>query len=113
GCVWTCFACRRGIQHEWRVPADVFDEATNRWAAETDRGHRVSARFCIVAPGCLSDAQVPDMKGRETFERRWYHTGTWPHQGVDFTGQRVGVIGTGSSAIQPIPAMARRASPLH
>ncbi len=106
------FDLRRDIQLETRVTAAVFDEATNRWAVETDRGHRVSAQFCIMATGCLSDAQVPDIKGRETFEGRWYHTGTWPHQGVDFTGQRVGVIGTGSSAIQSIPIMARQASHL-
>src|SRR3989475_10495247 len=106
------FDVRRDSQLETRVTAAVFDEATTRWAVETDRGDRVSAQFCIMATGCLSDAQVPDIKGRETFEGRWYHTGTWPHEGVDFTGQRVGVIGTGSSAIQSIPIMARQASHL-
>src|SRR5438445_273273 len=73
------FDLRRDIQLETRVTAAVFDQATNRWAIETDRGHRVSAQFCIMATGCLSDAQVPDIRGRETFEGRWYHTGTWPH----------------------------------
>src|SRR3989440_3074069 len=106
------FDLRRDIQLDTRVTAAVFDDATNRWAVETDRGHRVSARFCIMATGCLSDAQVPDIRGRETFEGRWYHTGTWPHEGVDFTGQRVGVIGTGSSAIQSIPIIARQAAHL-
>jgi len=106
------FDLRRDIQFETRVTSTVFDEATSRWSIETDRGDRVSARFCIMATGCLSDAQVPDFKGRETFEGKWYHTGKWPHEGVDFTGQRVGIIGTGSSAIQSIPIIARQAAHL-
>jgi cation diffusion facilitator CzcD-associated flavoprotein CzcO len=96
-----------------RVTAAVFDEATNRWEIRTDRGERVSARFCIMATGCLSTAQVPDLEGLETFAGTWYHTGHWPHEGVDFTGQRVGIIGTGSSAIQSIPIIARQASHLY
>src|SRR5206468_393668 len=71
-----------------------------------------SARFCIMATGCLSSAQVPKYKGLENFEGKWYHTGNWPHEGVDFTGQRVGVIGTGSSAIQSIRIIARLAARL-
>src|SRR5438128_6190217 len=106
------FDLRRDIQLETRVTAAVFDEATNRWAIQTDRGDRVSARFCIMATGGLSSAQVPKYKGLERFEGKWYHTGNWPHEGVDFTGQRVGVIGTGSSAIQSIPLIARQAAHL-
>ena len=103
------FDLRRDIQLETRVTAATFDEATHRWTVETDRGDRVSAHFCIMATGCLSTAQTPKFPGLETFEGRWYHTGHWPHEGVDFTGQRVGVIGTGSSAIQSIPIIARQA----
>jgi cyclohexanone monooxygenase len=106
------FDLRRDVQLETRVTAAVFDEATSRWTVETDRGDRVSASFCIMATGCLSDAQVPDISGRETFAGPWYHTGRWPHEGVDFTGQRVAVIGTGSSAIQSIPIIARQATHL-
>jgi cyclohexanone monooxygenase len=106
------FDLRRDVQLSTRVTAAVFDEAAGRWTVETDRGDRVSAPFCIMATGCLSDAQLPAIKGRETFEGRWYHTGRWPHEGVDFTGQRVGVIGTGSSAIQSIPIIARQAAHL-
>jgi len=106
------FDLRRDIQLETRVTAALFNEATNRWAIQTDRGDRVSAQFCVMATGCLSDAQVPKIEGLETFEGKWYHTGHWPHEGVDFTGQRVGVIGTGSSAIQSIPIMARQAAQL-
>jgi cyclohexanone monooxygenase len=106
------FDLRRDIQLATRVTSAVFDETTSRWTIHTDRGDHVSAQFCIMATGCLSDAQVPDFKGLETFEGRWYHTGRWPHEGVDFTGQRVGVIGTGSSAIQSIPIIARQAAHL-
>jgi cyclohexanone monooxygenase len=106
------FDLRRDIQFETRVTSAVFDEAAGRWTIETDRGDRVAARFCIMATGCLSDAQVPDFKGLETFEGQWYHTGKWPHEGVDFTGRRVGIIGTGSSAIQSIPIIARQAAHL-
>jgi cyclohexanone monooxygenase len=106
------FDLRRDIRLSTRVTSAVFDEATGRWTVQTDRGDRVSAQFCVMATGCLSEAQVPDIKGRDTFEGRWYHTGRWPHEGVDFTGQRVGVIGTGSSAIQSIPIIAAQAAEL-
>jgi cyclohexanone monooxygenase len=106
------FDLRRDIQFETRVTSAVFHEAEGCWQIETDRGDRVSARFCIMATGCLSDAQVPDFEGIETFEGKWYHTGRWPHEGVDFTGRRVGIIGTGSSAIQSVPIIAQQAAHL-
>jgi len=100
----------RDIQFGTRVTAAVFDEGRQRWDVETERGDRVSARFCIMATGCLSDFQVPAFPGLETFTGRWYHTARWPHEGVDFTGQRVAIIGTGSSAIQSLPIIARQAA---
>jgi cyclohexanone monooxygenase len=106
------FDLRRDIHLRSRVTAAIFDEAIDRWAVQTDGGERVSARFCILATGCLSTAQVPSYPGRASFAGRWYHTGHWPHEGVDFTGQRVGIIGTGSSAIQSIPIIAREAAHL-
>jgi cyclohexanone monooxygenase len=106
------FDLRRDIQLETRVTAALFDEATGRWTVRTDRGHEVSAQFCIMATGCLSTAQKPQFEGLEDFTGKWYHTGYWPHEGVDFTGQRVGVIGTGSSAIQSIPIIAAQAAHL-
>ena len=106
------FGLRRDIQFATRVTAATFDETTGRWAIETDHGDRVSAQFCIMATGCLSSTQQPQFPGLDTFAGRWYHTGRWPHEGVDFTGQRVGIIGTGSSAIQSIPIIARQAAQL-
>ena len=106
------FDLRRDVRLATRVTAAIFDETTSRWAVTTDRGERVSAQFCVMATGCLSTAQVPAFKGRDTFKGPWYHTGHWPHEGVDFTGQRVGIVGTGSSAIQSIPIIAGQAAHL-
>jgi cyclohexanone monooxygenase len=106
------FDLRRHIQFDTRVLAANFDETQNCWQIETDRGDRVSAKFCIMAVGCLSAANHVPFKGREDFRGPIFHTGEWPHQGVDFTGLRVGVIGTGSSAIQSIPIIAQQASHL-
>ena len=103
---------RRDIQFRTRVTAARYDEQANCWDIETDTGARVSARFLISAVGCLSAAQVPKFKGLETFQGPWYHTGQWPHEGVDFSGKRVGIIGTGSSGIQSIPVIASQAAHL-
>ena len=104
------FALRDDIQLETRVTAATFDEAANRWSILTSRGERISAKFCVMATGCLSVTKDPDFPGVESFKGKSYHTGRWPHEGVDFTGQRVGVIGTGSSAIQSIPQIAQQAA---
>ena len=106
------FDLRRDIQFETRVVSAVFDEAQARWTIETDRGDRVTGRFCIMAVGCLSAANRPPFAGMQEFKGPIYHTGEWPHEGVDFTGLRVGVIGTGSSAIQSIPLIAEQARAL-
>jgi cation diffusion facilitator CzcD-associated flavoprotein CzcO len=106
------FDLRRDIQLSTRVTEAVFDEDTARWMIRTDRGDELSTGFCIMATGCLSEPQLPPpFPGIETFEGSWYHTGRWPHEGVDFTGQRVAVIGTGSSAIQSVPLIAEQAKP--
>ncbi|MFN8539927.1 MAG: NAD(P)/FAD-dependent oxidoreductase [Thermomicrobiales bacterium] len=106
------FDLRRDIQFCTRVTTATYDESANRWTIETERGDRVTAQFCIMATGCLSVPQKPKFPGLDTFEGRWYHTGNWPHEEVDFTGQRVAVIGTGSSAIQSIPIIAQQAAHL-
>jgi cyclohexanone monooxygenase len=106
------FDLRRDIQFGTRVTEARFDEQAKRWSIRTDRGDTVSARFCIMATGCLSTARVPDFNGSDRFQGKTYHTGHWPHGGVDFTGQRVAIIGTGSSAIQSIPVIAEQAAHL-
>ncbi len=106
------FDLRQHIQFDTRVTTASFDETQKCWQIETDRGDRVSAKFCIMAVGCLSAANHVPFKGREEFRGPVYHTGEWPHGGVNFSGLRVGVIGTGSSAIQSIPIIAQQASHL-
>ncbi len=106
------FDLRRDIRFGTRVTAAVFNEARDRWAVTTDRGDRVSARFCIMATGCLSAARVPDLPGLSSFAGDCFHTGSWPHEPVDFAGRRVGLIGTGSSGIQAVPVIAAAAAHL-
>jgi cyclohexanone monooxygenase len=111
------FDLRRDIRFDTRVLSAIYDEATSRWTVRTDGGgdadnQEVSAQFVIMATGCLSSARIPDFPGLDRFEGPTYHTGRWPHDGVDFTGKRVGVIGTGSSGIQSIPIIAQQAREL-
>ena len=106
------FDLRRDIDFDTLVTAAHFDEEERRWGIETNQGEKVSAQFLVMATGCLSSTQVPDFKGLDSYTGKTYHTGDWPHEGVDFTGQRVGIIGTGSSAIQAIPVIAEQAAHL-
>ncbi|MCY3957923.1 MAG: NAD(P)/FAD-dependent oxidoreductase [Chloroflexi bacterium] len=106
------FDLRRNIQFDTRVTAATFHEDANRWEITTDRGDRVTARYLITAIGCISTSNVPPIEGLDDFQGDWYHTGAWPHDPVDFTGKRVGVIGTGSSGVQSIPVIAKQASSL-
>ncbi len=106
------FDLRRDIQFETRVTTAAFDEAAGQWMLQTDQGARITAAFCIMATGCLSVPNHPPIDGLENFEGPIYHTAVWPHEEVDFTGQRVAVIGTGSSAIQSIPVIAQQAAHL-
>ncbi|MET0903981.1 MAG: NAD(P)/FAD-dependent oxidoreductase [Acidimicrobiales bacterium] len=106
------FDLRRDIQLSTRVTSATFDEDTARWDVRTDQGDAASARFLVMATGCLSAANLPDIPGAGSFAGATYHTGQWPHAPVAFTGQRVGIIGTGSSAIQSIPIIAEQAAEL-
>ena len=103
------FDLRRDMTFETRITKAVFDEAANLWRLETDKVDKVAARFVITAMGCLSSPNTPRIPGLEDFKGPTYHTGNWPHEGVDFSGKTVGVIGTGSSAIQSIPIIAEQA----
>ena len=106
------FDLRPDIQLGTRVTAARFDSARNRWLVETDTGARFDTSFLITAVGCLSTANMPRIAGAESFAGETYHTGLWPHGGVDFTGKRVGQIGTGSPGIQAIPVIAAAAEHL-
>ncbi|HMM90698.1 flavin-containing monooxygenase [Bradyrhizobium sp.] len=106
------FDLRKDIQFNTRVERAVFDEAANLWSVTTSDGKTVTAQFVVLATGCLSNARMPDINGLDEFKGKVYHTGHWPHEAVDFTGQRVGIIGTGSSGIQSVPVIAEQASHL-
>ncbi len=106
------FKLRDDIQLGTRVSSATFDKETHRWDVVTEAGERFSAQYVISAVGCLSTANVPQIKGLDSFNGEWYHTGAWPHEGVDFVGKRVGLIGTGSTGIQATPVIARDAEQL-
>ncbi|TDH61050.1 NAD(P)/FAD-dependent oxidoreductase [Dankookia rubra] len=103
---------KRDIAFDTRVTGARYDEASNRWQVATEAGETLTATWLITAVGCLSTANVPKIPGLEDFKGRWYHTGQWPHEGVDFTGQRVGQVGTGSTGIQAVPVIAAAAKHL-
>ena len=106
------FDLRGDIVFDTTVESARWSDDGQRWHVRTSAGE-TSARFLIMATGCLSSTNVPDFPGLETYRGDWYHTGDWPHEPVDFTGKRVAVIGTGSSAIQSIPIIAEQAAHLH
>ncbi|GIN10348.1 cyclohexanone monooxygenase [Shouchella clausii] len=106
------FDLRCDIQLGTKVMAAHYDDQTHRWNIQTSNGMKVSAKYFITAVGCLSASNMPNFKGLDSFKGELYHTGHWPHERVDFTGKRVGVIGTGSSGIQSIPIIAEEAKHL-
>jgi cyclohexanone monooxygenase len=106
------FDLRGDIQLNTRVERARFSEETNRWTVTTSDGGEHEAKYLVMATGCLSSTNLPEFDGIDSFQGDWYHTGQWPHEGVDFTGKRVAVIGTGSSAIQSIPLIAEQAEQL-
>ncbi|WP_345044926.1 NAD(P)/FAD-dependent oxidoreductase [Georgenia daeguensis] len=107
------FDLRKDIELNARVVSAVFDETDGRWAVRTENGQQFSAKYCLLATGVLSAAQVPQIRGTESFQGRSYHTADWPTEGVDLSGDRVGVIGTGSSGTQLIPLVAEQAAHLY
>lgn len=106
------FELRSAFRFETRVEKAVWDDASKKWLLTTSAGDVVECRYYVMASGCLSVPKQPDITGAERFAGETYSTGRWPHEGVDFTGKRVAVIGTGSSAIQSIPHIAAQASEL-
>jgi cyclohexanone monooxygenase len=106
------FNLRPDIQLNTTIAEARYAEDANRWTVTTADGEAFTARYCIMAVGCLSSVNEPDFEGLDRFQGHWYQTSRWPHEGVDFHGQRVGCIGTGSSGIQAIPQIARQAEHL-
>lgn len=110
--VATKFDLNRDINFNTRVTSAKYDDAANRWHVTTEAGERYTTKFLITAVGCLSSANIPNIPGLDGFTGQWYHTGQWPHEGVDFSGKRVGLVGTGSTGIQAAPVIAETAAHL-
>ena len=106
------FDLLRDIRFNTRIESAHYDEKACRWDIATDDGRVLSARFFIPAVGTLSDANIPEFPGHGSFQGDVYVTGRWPEQGVDFRGKRVGIIGTGPTAMQAIPEIAKDAAHL-
>ena len=100
------FDLRRSICFNTRATAVTYLEQSNQWQVDTDTGTSYHATYCIMATGCLSVPNKPDIIGAESFQGETYHTGLWPEEPVDLSGKRVGIIGTGSSGVQAIPELA-------
>ncbi|MXR52929.1 NAD(P)-binding domain-containing protein [Halovenus sp. WSH3] len=97
---------RKDIEFGTEVTSASFDESDGQWRIGTDDGEELTSQFFVTAVGCLSEPWVPDFDHIDSFEGEAYHTGRWPHDGVDFAGKRIAVIGTGASGIQVIPEVA-------
>ena len=107
------FDLLKDVQLETRIVSATFDRSSKEWVLKTDADETIVAPYCIMATGNLSTPQVPNFPGVDEFQGKTYHTGLWPKEGVDFSGQRVAVIGTGSSGVQSIPHIAKQAEHLH
>lgn len=103
---------RPDIQFETRVTKASFNDKKKKWEIETDTNEKLEAKYFISGVGCLSTTNIPPFEGVETFKGEKYHTGRWPHEGVDFTGKRVVIIGNGSSGVQAMPIIAKQAKEL-
>ncbi|MDG1233477.1 MAG: NAD(P)/FAD-dependent oxidoreductase [Pseudomonadales bacterium] len=106
------FDLRKDIHFETRVTSAHYQDDSLNWQLETDKGDSVVASFCVMATGCLSVPQLPDIPGVQNFKGNLYQASKWPHEPVSFKNQKVGIIGTGSSGIQAIPVIAEEAEHL-
>ena len=106
------FDLKKDIEFNTEVIVGCFDEKSSSWKITTSKEEKVTARFFIMATGCISTTQVPSIKGLNNYKGNTYHTGNWPHEEVNFAGQNIAVIGTGSSGIQSIPVLAEQANNL-
>lgn len=103
---------RPGISFDTRVVSMHWQEERRAWQVTTSRGDSITARHVVMASGQLSKPQLPAIEGIADFAGQLVHTGDWPREGVELSGRRVGVIGTGSSGVQTIPQVAKQAAHL-
>src|SRR5438105_4010106 len=106
------FDLRRDIQFNSHVVSAVYDQRANRWDVHLENGQRMRTQFLVAAVGILSARYIPPFEGIDSFKGESYHTSRWPKEKVDFTGKRVAVIGTGATAVQLIPIVAKEVAHL-
>ena len=107
------FNLRKDIQFESRVTEVLFLEESGDWRISVGETYQCHAKFCVMATGCLSVPNTPEIEGADQFRGQVLHTGRWPKEEVDLSGKRVGVIGTGSSGVQAIPELAKMSGHLY
>jgi len=107
------FNLRKDIQFESRVTEVLFLEESGDWRISVGETYQCHAKFCVMATGCLSVPNTPEIEGADQFRGQVLHTGRWPKDEVDLSGKRVGVIGTGSSGVQAIPELAKMSGHLY
>ena len=101
------FDLRKDVQFNTEVVTADYNEDTGRWLVKTKDGEQFDVQFLITCAGGLTEPVYPNIPGRETFAGTSYHTSRWPKDPVDFSGKRVGVIGTGATGIQVIQTIAK------
>ncbi len=106
------FDLKKNILFNHKVTNAEFNENFNQWNVVTNNNKNFKTKFLIAAVGCLSNTNIPNIKGLENFKGKYYHTGNWPKNGVSFIGKKVGQIGTGSTGIQAVPVIAEEAKHL-
>jgi len=106
------FNLKKHIFFNKKVTSVVFNENLQNWNINTDTNDSFISDFCIMATGCLSEINAPKFQGFDLFQGEIYHTGKWPKYNVIFKNKKIGIIGTGSSAIQAIPIIANEAKKL-
>lgn len=102
----------KDIRLSTRLEGAAWDDTNQCWGLETSSGE-LNCRFLVMATGCLSTPNIPAIPGMDSFSGPLFHTGQWPQEGIDLSGKRVGVIGTGSSGVQVISNIAPVVGELH
>lgn len=109
--VVDAYGLRRKIRLNTRLTAARWDEEAHLWRGTLDNGEELTARFVVGALGILEEPKLPDIPGVETFAGKSVHTARWDHD-YDYGGKRIAVIGTGATALQLIPELAKIADHL-
>lgn len=107
------FNLRQHIAFDTQVLSAHYDQSNSHWVIKTDKQKTYQAKFCVMASGCLSTTNLPEIEGIDSFQGEYFHTGRWPKEGVELAGKKVGVIGTGSTGIQVITTIAHEVEQLY